>query len=284
MVFKTVSTVYHVISCEQTEGDVKRFLCRDGRNERCMLFQVCEAEDFSGVIRYFTELSQNRKFRDFKECFVQDGSFFLVMAHGDGQRLAVMLEREKMSVAERLELGAKLLEKLILLDMPYYIMSEVMDSNYITFTEDGKVGFLYRFFEISECVCNKKREAMEKLADVFSELFAKELGYEVVPPLKKFLSRVRGAVFENLTELYREYLDMAELVRKIPEEELKKPKNKWFLYWEQIKAWAQKWKKAALLFLLLFVLFYVCVNIYQYLRPKGEEKVFETIGTVTVVK
>lgn len=284
MKIQTLKHEYYILQKVWKTKNIEFFYCKDESQpegkQYFNILRVKERELTLKLIVIFTEQMKHTAFEDFFECFSKDGELYLVFFHKDAQKLSEKLEKEECVLKERLEIGKKLLEKILLLDMPEFILYEVLREDSLLITSALDICFYYELKEIEFYETVTKKAVDARLAATFQKLFEFELIQESCEEIPDFLERVLDGKYGTFMQLYQEYVKMAE--RLLEKGKLLRPNTIWFRIWEKIKKF---WKKLKpILFTSLIVLFFGFL-FYSLMHPKqsAENRFdFKQIGSRTI--
>lgn len=157
------------------------------------------------------ELVENPVFADLKEFMTASEQVTFVFSYPMGRTLLTCLEQPEWALPERFAIGQKLLERLILLQLPDWLAGEVLDSSQI-YPEQEPVGFYYLLdhFEQdywSEAEGDKGQVLCRRFSTVFGELFAGEIESTLYPELTAYVETL-PSLSAGLMELFCSYLEL----------------------------------------------------------------------------
>lgn len=140
-----------------TEDGAERFICRDGETGGLVtLLRVTDRQVIASVMEYVPSEVPDKIFTDFKGCFVDGAYFCMAMEYHEGMTLGQRLERENSALEERLEVMHKLLEKAVLLKLPWYFFWDALDPAQVVVSSSLEVEFNYRLRELGRLsVCGR---------------------------------------------------------------------------------------------------------------------------------
>ena len=282
MKIETYDKVYTVVQSVSSDVAKDCYVCRNQEDQ--LLYTVIKIKKkkiTSQIIEFICEQKNNKKFSDLVEHFVSEEKLHIVFSHEEGLCLQKYLE-QKCTLEERLELGKKILEKLVLYELHPYFQCECLKKENIYITEAMDISFRYTLEKIEKHSSYSEQMAKVYFYQCIKLLFEEELKNNVVKPMQDFLKKVEKMEKLDYLALYKSYCKVCEQVRKIPKEEMRTPKGRLFFLWEKIKS-MRKWiKRSIMLIIFLCVLGFTVYSIVMSFRTKGYEKHFETIGTVQI--
>ncbi len=283
MTIQTLKHQYYILQkLDETEALI-RFLCREEKDARGKhlfdIFQIRDRELAVKLIMVFMEQMSNRAFEDFFECFSRDGELYLVFVHKEAVPLAQKLEEESCVLKERMSIGRNILERLLLLKMPDMLAYDVLRPDTIQVTAALDIHFLYTLSEIRDYETVTMEKVEERMADVFSLLFQRELSLESSPDIPAFLEQLRNGQFTDYRQVYEAYLRLTEQLESAAS---LKPNTVWFRIWEKIKAVLKRARPAAVALLVAALAIYLIYSIMYPAPAQNEAYDFQRIGTVEI--
>lgn len=268
MLIQTFERGYKVISHVLTFDIGEIYICRDIAADReYTLVCIKDRAVVPALMEYLTAMVNPRIFNDYIEHFVFDDNFFIVLRYYRGVTLHEKLKGEYCSLRERLQIGAKMLERMLLLDMPEYFQKNCLTESNIIVKPSLDVFFNYVPNDITSFAAADDEGVLKAVLGVFSRLFADELVRKSAPPLNDFYYALQNEQRFNCMEIYQEYTRMRREVEDIPEEEIEKPKSKWFVLWERVKAKLVVLKKMLAVVLLVLAFIYLIYTIDKSIHP-----------------
>ena len=284
MFIQTFERGYKVISHVLTNDVGEIYICKDvATDQECTIFCIKDRVIVPELMIYLTKRIQNKIFADYIEHFVFEDDFYIVLKYYRGVTLSEKLNIEYCSLSERLKLGTKILEKMVLLDMPSYFQKNCLTEGHIIVKPSLDISFNYMPSDIRDFALVDDEAVIKALIAIFRKLFADELSKQSAPPINQFCSALQNEQHLDNNELYKQYIQMCREVESIPAEEVQKPKSKWFLLWERVKKLLKTLKKVLMVVLLILAVVYLIYSIDGVLNPNAKkEKHFEYIGNVKI--
>lgn len=281
MVIQTLDKSYIVVKRCDADTKLEKYLCRDSAEEGyVVLFRTRDRSFIAKTVEFLTREAASRVFTDFKGYFVSGEYFCIVLAYHDGESLKNRLERENCTLEERLEIGSRILEKIVLLNMPAFFLCDSLKPAQITVSRSLDVEFNYELHDVENYRTYEFPLAKSQFADIMELLFRDELKRRMIPPLTQYYRELEKESMETCMDLYRGYQEMREKIQIMPAEELKKPKTWLFLMWEKLKKIGKPLKHLLAAFLLAAAVFYLMYTVKQAQSAGESQKVFQYIGTL----
>jgi hypothetical protein len=284
LLIQTFERAYKVISHVLTTDAGEIYICRDVSEDReYTVLRLKDRDIVPGLIQYLTTRINNRTFDDYIEHFVFEDDFYLVLQYYRGVSLSEKLNSEHSSLKERLKLGAKILEKMVLLNMPSYFQKNCLTEKLIIVKPSLDISFNYLPSDIRDFAAADDRAVLQAFTGIFEKLFADELAKQSLPPLNQFYSSLQIERQLDYIELFRQYTQMCREAESFPEEEIQKPKSRWFLLWERVKKLLLGLKKLLMAVLIILAVGYLIYTIDKAVNPTVKlQKHFDYIGTVKI--
>lgn len=284
MFIQTFERGYKAISHVLTNDAGEIYICKDvSTDQECTILRLKDRAVVPELMIYLTKRIQNKIFADYIEHFVFEDDFYIVLKYYRGISLSEKLKSEYCSLSERLKLGSKIFEKMVLLDMPSYFQKNCLAEERIIVKPSLDISFNYLLSDIRDFAAADDEAVLKALVAVIKRLFADEFVKQSVPPISQFCFALQNEQrFDNI-ELYKQYVQMCREVESIPEEEVQKPKSKLFLLWERVKELSKVLKKILVAVLLILAFAYLIYTIDRVINPTAKtEKHFESIGNVEI--
>lgn len=284
LLIQTFERGYKVISHVLTTDAGEIYICRDvSEDGEYTVLRLKDRAIVPGLMQYLTTKISSGIFNDYIEHFVFEDDFYIVLKYYRGVSLTEKLNREHCSLGERLKLGAKILEKIVLLNMPPYFQKNCLTEERIIVKPSLDISFNYLLSDIREFAAADDKAVLKVFIDIFNKLFAEELARQSVPPLNQFSVFLQTEEQFDSIEIFRQYAEMCREVESLPEEEIQKPKSRWFLLWERVKKLLTVLRKFLAAALLILAICYLIYTIGNAINPKVElQKHFDYIGNVKI--
>ena len=181
------------------------------------------------------------------------------------------------SLKERLGMTMKLLERLVISDVPAYFAAGALSPETVRFTPAQDCSFDFNLSDFPDYAKVGFQEACSALYQVYAELFKTELKAESIAEIKSQAVRLKGRGYKNWLEILEEFRPIYEKYSQTEEEKLEN-KSFWFRMWDKVKALGQQLKRFALLAVVLLALAYTVFAIRNYMQPTVQKDVYPAIG------
>lgn len=282
MVIETYDKVYTVVQHKVSGLHKDIYICKNKEDGRLYtIIRIKDKKNTAKIVEFICEQKRNTKFSDLVEYFVFNEDLHIVFQYIRGMALEQRL-KQVCTLEERMGIGKKLLEKLVLFRLSPYLLCQCLELNNIFVTDNLEVSFNYTLDKVEEYENYTDRQAIVYVYRVMQVLFAKELKKNVIEPMEKFLKTIQTyEVFECL-QIYKSYCESCDMIKNIPDDELEISKNWFYRFWEKVKSFRQVIKGALLFLIFLGVFIYMIYSIQNSLRNKGYQKNYNAIGTVEI--
>ena len=238
MVLKTYEHDYPITSVMESNDIFDLYICRNvSGGGLCRIMCVKDKRFFPEIVGWLSEKVNFGAFSDFIEHFIYDDMLCIAVKFTQGITLNTRLTTEYLSFGERLELGRKILEKTVIMEIPDYFISKCMMPDNIIVEKDLTVYFNY---PIEDIIYNSSRnsgvteKANANIDNILRTIFAKEIEKNIPKELIKFFDELPVNLQSSRIELYSEYHEMKSgLENQDPDQQ--EPKTFWYTLWEKIK-------------------------------------------------
>ncbi len=288
MLIQTLRRKFTVLRMLKSNRDLDIAVCRDLLEKKEQPYLVIALKNPDLIYRtmpFFAAQREDPSFQDFRDCFSQEGRFYLVFSYYDKPRLFEKLAEENYSLQERLIIGKSLLSRMVLLNMPANLQYEALQERNLLLDDTLQVYFNYRLEEIPDHHLLTGAKVQGELGGIFRVLLQKEIATRVSAELLVFIERLEQGAFVDYLAVYQAYDQLHVLLRGMQEEGEAEPQSLLFRTWERIKGLGRFVKPVLMALILVTASGYM---IYTLIHPPGTAGtggapvVIEKIGTVNV--
>ena len=284
MIIRNLAKKYMVTQEYMSGENVHQYLCyetSEPKNRRyCVVCQ--EISSVNGdEIRFLMEQLNNESFTDLVDFFTGDGYLYILLNYYGGNSIRQKLSSEKCGISERLEIVRNLLERILILNMPYYFFNSAMSIDFIKVTNSYEIYFTYGCLNISEFDSVGFQDGAKSMADVIEYVFSEEIRLRSMPELFAFIYDLRHGALKSYLDFYERYWNIYQIYFGKSQEDLT-PKSFKFKLWDFIKKVGSFLKKLIKPALLLLAVGYLIMSIAGLFAQPGVNENFKTIGTVNV--
>lgn len=282
MIIETYDKVYTVVRHSASNSKTEIYVCQNKEDQRLYtVIQIKDKEVTNRIIEFICEQKSNKKFPDLVDHFVYKEDLHVVFTYAEGILLEKRL-KQKCTLEERMEIGKKLLEKLVLYQLPFYFQCHCLKIENIFQTDAMDIQFQYDLDDVQEHASYTAQTARAYLYQILKTLFDKELKNKVIDPMQEFLKKIQREEEIEYLKIYKTYCEVCDQIKKIPKEEMQTPKNRIFCLWQKIKSIRGIIKGSLMALIFICVFGYMVYTICMFFKIKGYEKHFKTIGTVQI--
>ena len=281
MIIHTYEHDYPISSVKETNDTYECYICRNLTDGGfCRVMSIKDRAYFPGLVSWLTETVNKDTFTDYIEHFNFNSSLCIVMRYTQGLTLSDKLATESLSILERAEIGRRILEKIVLQEIPDYFLSKCIDPGCIIVSPDLTVNFNY---PIDDIIGSRQCNAMECIDKLLRLLFARELERKVPEPVIAFFDKLPELLELTVIEIYSEYHDMLGKLTENPDVE-EEPQSIWYKIWNNAKKVWRVLKKIIMLALVVLAVIYLIMTIDGVKSSNVRKANFDRIGTVTIDK
>ncbi len=279
MILRTYEHDYPVIGITESTEKYDTYICRDiSGGGLCRIMSIKDSSLFTDLVSRLTDTIDREAFTDYREHFIYDGRLCIAMRYSQGMTLASKLSTESVPFKERLELGRRLLERVVLQDIPDYFLAKCFVPEQITVASDLSVSFNY---PIEDIITDSRQNGRENIVKVLSKLFEHETERKVPDVLMDFLKRLPELTERRMLDVYAEYYILMGKLSNYNEND-EQPKTFWFKLWDKIKKLLKILKKILIFALIAASVGYLIYTIIDPHKNDNSNGHFKSIGTVTI--
>ena len=287
MIIRVLDRNYFVQQTISSDNGLVQYVCTnvaedDGRF--CRIVRIPLPEVDTGLIRYLSDIYKAGSFRELVQ-YANEGGYMQVVLDCGAQKartLKEILEEGGLTLKARLNMGEKLLERLILSDVPDFFALGAMDTDHVCFTEVNDCSFVFELANLKNFEKADTAKVHRKLRFVLDELFAKELKDERVPELRPFLDRISQLEFPTNMALYQAYEPLAaELALR--DEDSMEGMSLPYRIWEKIKAAVRFLHSMFFVVVILIAIAYLVLSIRNFVAPPAHKDVYKSVGDLQIV-
>ncbi|MBO4395703.1 MAG: hypothetical protein J5819_05095 [Eubacterium sp.] len=283
MVFETLEKSYTVLRNLRTDESSEQYVCRDEENGREYVLTRFRDKDFIvKTLAFLTDQVNNRDFTDMVSCFFCEDCLFVVMRYSQGITMSEQFSTEALPLKERMMIGRRILDQLLLQHMPNYFMREVLNEETICVTKTMEARFLYGLNNLESYKDVKFNAVTERIAALMKRVFEKEIHKKTVKPAEEFIRRLEDGEFTDIMSVYRAYDDLMKLIGGFSPKDLEVPKTWIFRAWDKFKRTWPVIRRVLATALLIGSIVFLILTISNNGDQGEEQKVFKTIGTLDI--
>lgn len=284
MLIQTYKRDYYIIKRKNTTEEQDSFICEENEKKnglQYLLLHIKKKERAYQLIPIFSQLKNHTVFQDYIDCFSKDGDFYLVFQYEKEKTLELKL-KEICSFRERLEIGKRLLEKMILLDMPYYIQYDVLTKEKIMISEHLEVFFCYELSEYQQYSSITIKYIIERLQCIIQQLFIEELKGNYSIWINEFYESLKQNEFYTYFDIYQAYNKMYEQLLTDNAYQYMRPNIKVMKVWDKFKKVVHRIRPVISTIVVLGLILYLVISGFSHKTLKEGTEII-SIGTMKIV-
>lgn len=282
MIIQTIGERYYIIKYCCSDCNEERFIGqRENGNEQYFIVRIRNKAWIAHCVKFLTDQTKNRYFTDFVSCFMSEDCLHVVMKDAQGILLNEKLEQEVCSLEERMTIGRKILDKIMLSDMPDYFLRDCLSEKTVLLRHGLEIGFRYALNGLNTFETVQFGDVQMRLYLLFGFLFSNEIqgGASVFVQFCNSLSEKR---YQEMIEIYTAYNKLCKIVQSAQQTQWAEPQMWGMRMWRKVKRHIPTVKKGIAVGLMILALLFLLYEIRQSLWEGQEKKIFEVIGTLHI--
>ena len=287
MVIRVLDQNYFVLQTLPSETGLLQYVCKnvaedDGHVYRIVM--VPPEETGPGLVDWLFKIWKAGRFHELKQYASEGDSLKIVVDCGYEAAVSLeeMLDSEPISLKERTHMCTKLLERLILSDVPDFFAIHALDPKTVCYTESMDCCFRFELESLLKYTEADRLKTFQKLRAVMRKLFSQELREKKMPELKSLLDRILQQEFPDMMEIYKAWLPIAEKYADMEESRLE-PVSLGTIIWKMVNKVVDFIKKWMGLVIILIALAYLVISIRNFMAPTKQKDVYNAIGDMTII-
>lgn len=214
MVIQAFNEEFEVVYIEEMVQGYQIIQCHtNGGNEHYIMIHFVKENYVKKLLPLFFALRENTVYEDYKGCFTKEGSLYVVFYKRQGIPLTELLSRNVLTLEQRILIGKRILEKVLLWKLPDFLIDQILSVEYILI-EGEDVRFHYEWYVFYEeqpgMTAINKRAAI-----LLRNLFSEELERQVSPELTELEKNLEQDIPEDFFAIYEAYSSLCDVM---PEE------------------------------------------------------------------
>ncbi len=283
MNIKTIDRNLYVIQVMNKSADYEYMLCTDLLEEKSNKYEVLKVMNYSMVYKVMPMLNaqlNNKKFSDLVDCFSQDNVFYAMFKHYEEPLLFDKLN-DRYSTLERSEIVKNIIEKIVMLSMPYSMQTDILNSNSITISDTLEVHFKYNLKQISNYDSLDFKSLQGSLSKVVEAILHSECESGNYSLLTEYCKTLNLQEYTQPIELYSKYVAVYNQLKESNVDNTKP--NKWLVFWNKIK-YVVKLIKPCILCLIVFsaIAYLIYLALGYNDKDTSQYDTYKTIGTLDI--
>lgn len=197
---------YLIVREVEQSAQGTQYILKDATQNCFYKVLVQQKDSISGsIITFLSDQIKNKPFTDFVDYMNDFDHLYVFMRYQSHQTLAQKIELEVCPLAERVEIAKKLLEKIIVLNIPPYFSYGALDAQHVQVSRTGEILFDYNLQNLHNAFRVKEGQSIRRLAELFRWMFAKELDREIMPELETLLYEMEYGQITHITDIFARF-------------------------------------------------------------------------------
>jgi len=282
LVIHTFEHEYPVTFVKEISDTREIYICRNAaKGGLCRILAISDRGLFPGILPGLSDAAQSTSFTDFIEHFMFDDALCIVMKYTQGVTLRDKLATESLSLPEKLEIGRRILERMILQELPDYYLAGCCVPENIIVDSDMTLHFNYDIEDIERQSTCTRADSMAKIDALLRFIFRKEAEDYSSAEVTQFLTDLPLLTTEcDLIGLYSAYHEMMQ--KAVSADARESEPSIWHKLWEKIKAGFKVLRKILLVLLLIAAAVYLIYTIGDTKDTGARHLNFDQIGSVQI--
>lgn len=222
------------------------------------------------LILFLSEQIKNQPFTDFVDYHTEYEKIYIFMKYVEHKSLEEKLKTETCVFDERMDIAIKILEKIIVLDIPPYFSANSCTLEYILVSPSGDVYFNYHMKDLDSVHTITEWDSMLAFSKVLRMLFAKELKDGIIFDMEQLIYDIEYGFVSKTTDVFAIFhkitINPIQLEHSFKEKMVIFFKRLWVFLGHLMKV-----------FMIILAIYYLLLSIKDY-RQHDYNDNFEQIG------
>ncbi len=286
MVIRVLNQNYFVLQTLPSETGLTQYICKNVAGDDGHIYRVVmvpREETTPDLIRWLSDIFSAGRFHELVQYASERDSLQIVVdcGYADAVPMDRLLEEEKPALKERMMMCGKMLERMILSDIPAFFAVPALYPDHVRFTKSMDCCFTYELDKLAKFEEIDAEKELHHLRAVIRKLFADEMKDRKLPEVKEFLDRIVQHEFPDRMSMYEAWLPIQEKYGEADETKLE-AKSLPYIIWEKIKAFARFLKSLFFIVVLILALAYLVFSIRNFMAPEKQQDIYQSIGDMTI--
>ncbi len=287
MVIRVLDQNYFVLQTLPSETGLLQYVCRNVAENNGHVYRIVNIpleETTPEMIIWLNDIWRTGRFHELTQYAAEGDDLQIVVDCGIESALSLeeLLEEEKPGLSERINMGGKFLQRLILSDVPVFFVVNAMDAGHVRFTPSQDCFFTFELEDLKQFAAADPTRVYHRIRAVLRKLFSDELRDRKMPELKDLLDRILQLEFSDTMEIYKAWLPIAEQYTGVDEEKLER-KGFFSILKEKAKKISGILKKAFSLVIVGMAIAYLVFSIKNFTKPTEQKDIYKNIGDMTII-
>ncbi len=287
MVIRVLNQNYFVLQTLPSETGLTQYVCRtvagdDGHIYRIVMVQ--REETTPELVSWLSDIFREGRFHELVQYASEQDSLQVVVdcGYADAVPMERLLEDEHPDLKERMMMCGKLLERLILSDIPVFFAVPALDPEHVRFTKSLDCCFTYELENLAGFDETTPEKELHHLRAVIRRLFAAEMRDRKIPELKSLLDRIVQHEFPDRMAIYEAWLPIQKKYSEADETKLE-AKSLPYVIWEKIKAFAEFLRKLFFIVVIISALGYLAFSVRDFAAPEKQQDIYVSVGDMRII-
>ena len=286
MVIHVLDQNYFVLQTLPSETGLTQYVCRNVAGDDGHIYRVVmvpREETTPDLVRWLSDIFSAGRFHELVQYASERDSLQIVVDCGfsDAVPMDRLLSEEQPALKERMMMCGKMLERLILSDVPAFFAVPALYPDHVRFTKGLDCCFTYELENLVKFEETDTEKELHHLRAVIRKLFAAEMRDRKLPELKSLLDRIVQHEFPDRMAIYEAWLPIQEKYGTADETKLE-AKSLPYIIWEKIKVIAGFLKKLFFIVVIIMALAYLVLSIRNFAAPQKQQDIYQSIGDMTI--
>ena len=288
MVIRVLDHKYFVLSTIVSEDGLDQYVCRDLVDESSDIYRIVRIphDDVTPeLMRYLTDISSSENFLELRE--YSNESDFLCVVVSCGSAKAVTLNEkiaaEQPPFNERLGYIYRLIERLILSDIPVYFAASGLEADRIRFTPALDCSFDFDIHDIQNYGRCDMKNVCSKMAGVITSVMARELRQNSIAELADMVKRLKLHEYDDYLAIFTDFKAIYEKYGDSKQDIVLEDNSFAFRLWDILKDAGTHLKRYAYLLLLAVAVIYLVTTVRNISRPTQRKDIYSAIGDMQII-
>lgn len=282
---KTIDRDLYVIQIVHKTESYEYMICTDNMEKNHSLYDVIKVSDYSmicSIMPLLNEQKRNKKFTDLIDCFSQNNAFYAVFSHTDSVMLDEALKTFAHTSYEKLDMLKNLTEKIVMMNIPVQIQTDIILSESIAVSQSMKISFIYDLSHISQYNDIDFGKFQRAMCVLVKKILKKEFESGISSKLTAYCENLNNGIYHEYIEIYADYIGVYEDIKGSIGDEILRKQSRWLKIWEKIKGFLSFVKPFAVCLLILLALIYLFYSVAGNKEDRSQYNTYKSIGSLII--
>lgn len=203
MIIQALNEEFEIVHIEQTREEYRVLYCRTPKQEEYRILHFIQPGMIKKLLPLFDSLRSNTAYEDYRGCFSKQEELFAVFYKRKGDSLIRLLSAQDTTLEQRIFIGKKLLEKILLWKLPDFLIVQLLAADRILICQD-EVHFAYDW-DITLDDKSDMTTVNRRMVQLLHVLFQEEIENSVSVGLMELLDYLEKDMPEDFFAIYEAY-------------------------------------------------------------------------------